>query len=305
MQVVVRQVSGLGNQLFQYAAGVYYAKQLGADVRVAVHPPQASFSFGYARPFLLPQFTIPVPLQPLGIEDRLVLTDKPQFQAAAKAWRAAKRIRVALETVAQRYHFQPDLGVAGARTVYLVGYWQAWRITQAIAPELRDHLRFRQPAEGRNREVLETIRGTQTPVSLHIRRGDYTLAAEGSIALSLDYYRKAIEKVRVRYPDAKFFVFSDDIAWSREHLPADLPAVFVDHNDDMTSHEDLRLMSACSHHIIANSSFSWWGAWLNPAPTKMVIAPKHWLLTPESYFPDLLPPDWTVLDSARKPQAGG
>ena len=87
--------------------------------------------------------------------------------------------------------------------------------------------------------------------------------------------------------------------FARKNLPGGMRQVFVEGNDDHASHEDLRLMAACGHHIIANSSFSWWGPWLNAAPGKVVVAPRHWLLSPESDFADLLPPAWHALDSLR------
>ncbi len=147
--------------------------------------------------------------------------------------------------------------------------------------------------------MLERIGKCTNPVSLHVRRGDYTLAAEGNIALPLDYYTRSISICRERLADPTFFVFSDDIAFARKNLPHDIRAVFIDHNDDASSHEDLRLMSSCRHHIIANSTFSWWGAWLNPRLDKLVVAPKHWYLTQDSYYPELLPPGWILCDTLR------
>jgi len=161
-------------------------------------------------------------------------------------------------------------------------------------------LRLREPATGNNQSLLEQIDAAPVSVSLHVRRGDYTLAAEGNIALPLDYYHRAIDLIRQRFDDPVFFIFSDDIEFARKNLPAGMRQVFVEGNDDLSSHEDLRLMAACQHHIIANSSFSWWGAWLNPSSEKVVVAPRHWLLSPESAFEDLLPPTWYALDSLRK-----
>jgi hypothetical protein len=143
---------------------------------------------------------------------------------------------------------------------------------------------------------MEQIAACRNPVSLHVRRGDYTLAAEGKIALPLSYYASAIAYCQARLEDPTFFVFSDDMEFARANLPGNPRAVFVDHNDDASSHEDLRLMSACRHHIIANSSFSWWGAWLNPRADKIVYAPKYWLLNRDSYFPDLFPASWLLDD---------
>jgi hypothetical protein len=169
-------------------------------------------------------------------------------------------------------------------------------MAQAVEGKLRKELSFRKPPIGHNAEMIDTVLAAEQSVSLHIRRGDYTSAAEGNIALPMDYYERAITAMRERLPKAKFFVFSDDMAFARANLPQGFPAVFVDHNDDYTSHEDLRLMSNCRHHIIANSSFSWWGAWLNPHEDKMVIAPRQWLLKPDSVFPELTPPGWQLFD---------
>jgi hypothetical protein len=133
----------------------------------------------------------------------------------------------------------------------------------------------------------------ETPISLHVRAGDYKTFRGGQRMLPLAYYRQAMETIRERVRKPFFLVFSDDIAYARENLPRGEEMVFVDHNDESNGHEDLRLMSACRHHIIANSTFSWWGAWLNPDPEKLVLAPKVWqnddLVVP---YPDVTPPDW-------------
>jgi hypothetical protein len=84
----------------------------------------------------------------------------------------------------------------------------------------------------------------------------------------------------------------------KENLPRDMSMVFVEHNDSFAAHEDLRLMSSCHHHIIANSTFSWWGAWLSPRSDKMVIAPRHWYLGMDDYYPSLFPPNWVLADVA-------
>ena len=298
MEIVVRQISGLGNQLFQYAAGRYYAKRYQASLRMALDPPKNAHSHGSPRPFLLSQFCIGTPMIPLSAWDRFLLSSKPLLMATAAPLKRALGIKVFQETPAQRYRFLEDLQIPkSVRTLYLVGYWQTYRLVQEVEAELRVDLQFKHLPFGRTLEVLHQIRACACAVSLHIRRGDYTLAAEGNIALPLDYYSRAIQSVRERFSDPVFFVFSDDIAFAHANLPSGLRMVFVDHNDHVSSHEDLRLMSACHHHILANSTFSWWGCWLNPRADKMVIAPKHWLLKSGSYYPDLLPPDWTLIVS--------
>jgi hypothetical protein len=300
MKIVSRQKSGLGNQLFQFAAGLYYARRHGARLVMAIDPPSGQVSHGYARPFLLSHFRIEAQMLPETLGDRLAINDRESLRPIAHALRRSLGIQVVRERPDQRYTFLDDLALAkGTRTVYLVGYWQTHYIPDAIADELRPQLQLRKPPEGRNRELMGQIAQSRTPVSLHIRRGDYTLAAEGNIALPMSYYDRAIAMICERVGDPTFFVFSDDIAFARANLPSGLHTVFVDHNDDHSSHEDLRLMSACRHHIIANSSFSWWGAWLNPRQDKLVFAPKHWLLSAETHFPQLLPPAYLQLDSLR------
>ncbi len=298
MQIVVRQISGLGNQLFQYAAGRYYAKRHGATMRMAIDPLQSAVSHGYPRPFLLPHFQISQRFEEVTALDRFIFTHRPLLKPAAHLWMKTLGIGIVNEPPSRRYSFLRELAIDGrAKTVYLVGYWQTFRLVDAVAGELRAELSFREAARGRDLEVLKQIEGSREPVSLHIRRGDYTLAAEGNRALPVDYYVEAIRRFRERLRNPTFFVFSDDMRFARAHLPGDAPMVFVDHNSAATSYEDLRLMSACRHHILANSTFSWWGAWLNARPDKIVVAPRHWLLTRDSYFPDLLPPEWTLLDT--------
>lgn len=295
MKIVVRQISGLGNQLFQYAAGRYFAERYGASIRIAVDPPRNAVSHGYARPFLLSHFAIPATMSTLTWKERLLLSTKPALRRTIGAVSSLLGTQVVAETAAQRYQFVEDLPVAAnTHTLYLAGYWQAHRFADSIAGALRADLHWKSPASGKNLDRLKRIQDCAAPVSLHVRRGDYTLAAEGNLALPLAYYEAAITHFRQRLHNPVFFVFSDDIAFARANLPKDIQAVFVDHNDDSSAQEDLRLMAACHHHAIANSSFSWWGAWLNPRLDKTVFAPRYWHKRPDSYFPDLLPSDWTL-----------
>jgi hypothetical protein len=265
-------------------------------MEMAIDPPANAVSFGFPRPFLLPHFRVTCPLRQIGAFDRALFAHRPGLKQAAHVLRKALRVEEFTEPVASRYTFLPDLPIAGGvRTLYLGGYWQAAALVDAVADTVRPQLQLRHPARGRNLEILEKIRASRSAVSLHVRRGDYMVPAGGIQPLSMDYYSNAISLVRAQLPDPSFFVFSDDIEFARKNLPDRLNAVFVNHNDDFTSHEDLRLMAACSHHIIANSSFSWWGAWLNPNPTKLVTAPRDWLGRPGTYYPELFPKNWTIV----------
>jgi hypothetical protein len=297
VRIVLRESGGLGNQLFQYAALRYYAKRYGAEMKIAVDPAWNAMCNGYPRPCQLQHFAIQTLMEERSLWDRILCTDKPWLKAVSDPFRKALRVQVWNERITDHFRFLRDLPLQpGVKALFLGGYFQTYLLVEAVEDELRLDLRFVQPAAGKTLEVLELIRGSKHPVSLHVRRGDAVLPVEGKVILPMDYYSEAISFFKRRLADPAFFVFSDDLSFVKENMPRGLKAVFVGHNDTFTAHEDLRLMSACHHHIIANSTFSWWGAWLNPRPDKMVIAPRNWYEGKDSYHPNLCPPDWMLAD---------
>jgi hypothetical protein len=297
VQINIRQTSGLGNQLFQYAAGLFFAERYGARIEVLIEPSERASSYGFPRPFLLSKFRITAPVRQTSKVDRMLFAHKPGLRWVAPVLRKAMGVAEYSEPVSNHYKFQPDLPVGDdVRILYLAGYWQSYRYVEAVEGRLRRELQFCRPAAGKTLELLQRIAATPTAVSLHVRRGDYTLAAESHFAIGASYTERAIAAMQERLPGAVFFVFSDDIAFCRKNLPQGLNAIFVDHNDSYTSYDDIRLMAACHHHIIANSTFSWWGAWLDDRAGKIVMAPRYWQNQPNGYFPDLLPPSWSLID---------
>jgi hypothetical protein len=297
MRIVLRESGGLGNQLFQYAALRYYAKRYAAEMHVAVDPAWNALSHGFPRPCLLQHFSIPVPMEERSLCDRIFLSEKPWLVLASAPFRKIFRIHSFNEPAKDLYRFLRDLPIpAGLRTLYLGGYYENNLMVEEVSELLRQDLTFKQPPEGKTLEVMEKIRQSETPVSIHVRRGDATLPVEGKVVLQTGYYANAIALIKERCSNPKFFVFSDDIPFVKESLPLDSSTVFVDHNDAFTAHDDLRLMSSCHSHIIANSTFSWWGAWLNPRLDKTVISPRHWWLWKDNYYPELFPRDWILDD---------
>ncbi len=294
MQVVVRQTSGLGNQLFQYAAGRYLAKKLGAALRIAHELPHNLAIHSFPRPVMLQKFAITAPIGSVNRFDRLVLSTQPRYALPSRLLRKAARVQVIREAADAFLFHHPFPVIKGTRLVYLLGYWQAHSIVAAVAPELRREFRLREQPGERTRLMADQIAAAPMPVSVHFRRGDYlTVFGEHSI-LSSDYYEAAMARMRARFPNCSFFIFSDDAAYAREWAADRAGCVVVDHNDATTAHEDLWLMSTCRHHIIANSTFSWWGAWLNPRADKCVTAPSEWLgfATAETH---IAPTDWTLI----------
>jgi hypothetical protein len=292
MKITLQQKSGLGNQLFQYAAGLYFARKYEAQLEIIRESEERAVSFGHPRPFLLSKFRITANVRERNGWDRLVCS------TAAYKRPLALPARLVSGTVLHKPHFNtdwifvPDLPVTSmTRNIYIDGYFQAHQYAQTTEKQLRGELTLREAATGRNLEMQEQIHACESPVSLHVRRGDYTKIYGGRDALPVTYYQNAISAMAKHISDPTFFVFSDDIAFCRENLPIGPRYVFVDHNGQADAHEDLRLMSSCRHHIMANSSFSWWGAWLNPNPDKIVLAPSRWL-DPTVPHTNLLPPSW-------------
>ena len=289
MKILLAQSGGVGNQLFQYANALFFSQQLGVPFEVLEEPETSLRRHGF--PIMLPKFCVRAPIRPMSRWDRLMFSRVKRNQLIAKPARALSRNQVLFPEHFIRYSFPEELRLdALTRNLYLFGYLQSHRIPDAIEPELREHLALRDAPTGKNRDLLQQIKDAESPVSLHVRRGDYTRMHGGKDALPLTYQRNAIEAIRRRVANPTFFVFSDDLPYCRKHLPDHVKTVFVDHNDALNSHEDLRLMAACQHNIIANSSFSWWGAWLNSNPGKIVCAPSIW--RDEAISKQILPPDW-------------
>ncbi len=287
---------GLGNQLFQYAAGRALASQYGGSLRIACEHPSKQLTHGLPRPVLLQRFAVEGVVAEKTKLDRLVLSLKPRFAVASKITRAALCAEVIREEP-PKYLFHPEIKVAPrTKMAYFVGYWQSHRFANSIERELREEFRLRTPPSGKNLAVANQIQSTRVPISVHLRRGDYATAYGSSVMLSMDYYACALKQMRDFAAECTFFVFSDDATFAHEWVGGRSNFVVVDHNTgEHVAHEDMRLMSLCRHHIIANSTFSWWGAWLNRNPDKRVIAPARWLGY-ETRKTDLLPDNWRVLD---------
>ncbi|MDD7304508.1 MAG: alpha-1,2-fucosyltransferase [Bacteroidaceae bacterium] len=181
--------------------------------------------------------------------------------------------------------------------IYFKGFYQSERFFADIAPQVRQAFRFSDAlASDQTRQLLLRIDAEPNAVSLHVRRGDYQQTkfynSMGRVCTSR-YYVDAVDRMRSHVPDAHFYVFSDDIQWVRSHIPIE-EAVYVDFNQDADSWQDMLLMSRCHHNIICNSSFSWWGAWLNAYADKRVIAPSVWCANAPT--PDILPDAWDRIE---------
>ena len=282
-RIISRLFGGAGNQLFQYAAGRALADRLCCELVLDSRYVAGSADrgdcfehFGNAR------FRRDDDLPPA----------KSDGAVRYGLWRKFGRD--------PKFHREAGLGFDARffdlpTNTYLHGYWQSEKYFEEIAEQLRSDLRFTTELDSANAEMATQIASANTPVALHVRRGDYV--APGSYAAcSPAYYRAATDLLAEKLgSDLTCFVISNDPAWARENLDLGQETVVVDLNDEMTGHFDLYLMSLCAHTVIANSTFSWWGAWLNSHPDKLVIAPKDWFAKDNLSNPDICPDDWLRL----------
>lgn len=185
--------------------------------------------------------------------------------------------------------FQPQiLELADA---YVEGYWQSERYFMDIRDCILRKIHFEQCMDVQNRKLLETVRSSNS-VSIHVRRGDYTSRdlrkLYGGICTA-EYYKKAIRLIAERVENPKFIFFSNDMDWVRKKFGMK-QAVYADWNHGESDYYDMYLMSQCRHNVVANSSFSWWGAWLNENSNKIVISPARWFRSMEA--PDTVCREW-------------
>ena len=210
-----------------------------------------------------------------------------------REWQSRRQKVTVVRNRASR--FDPSV-LSAPRDAYLDGYWQSEQYFLDAAERIRADFTFPAPADDRNADLLKKIRETPSAVSVHVRRGDYASDAKTNAyhgLMGVDHYRRACAVIREAVDSPEYFVFSDDPAWCRGNLELE-GATFVDWNTGPTSWEDMRLMSTCRHHILANSSFSWWGAWLSKEEG-VTVAPRRWFLTPDNNTKDLLPSHWLSL----------
>jgi hypothetical protein len=323
--VVTRLSGGLGNQLFQYAAGRSLAHQSGARLVIDAtaftlpveprkfalgpYPIDADVRYdGYAYEPVRPTLRFPRPVgfpeRPDGPLDAIMYILGKRGGAADRIvralWRLAHRASggAGLAAFAERsYDYDPRFAHLGRRT-YLVGYWQSYRYFDDVHDLIRRETTLPRPPDHENLRWLTQIRQSNS-VCVHVRRGDYLLprAFDHHGVCSEDYYRCAIHLIEQRVSDPRFFVFSDDLDWCRGRFSGANVAL-VDANSADAAHDELRLMASCRHHIIANSSLSWWGAWLARHDDQIVVGPDPWF-TELRRTPDLYPPNWLAVPRDR------
>ena len=298
--IITQLLGGLGNQMFQYAAGRRLAHDHGLELKL-----DASILLDHSpgrhhvnRHFDLDLFDI-----------------APVFASPNERWRYNARglprpvrlLRRLLWPLSRRsaciepsFRYQPDLCQRAEPPAYLAGLWQSWRYFHPIEEVIRRDFTFRQSLPPQSAALTEAL-GQPGSVCLNVRRGDF-VSVPGTAAclgfVGLDYYRAATEFIRSRGGvPARYFVFSDDLDWCRRELVwLGDEATFVEHTHAGPKFGHyLHLMSLANHFIIPNSTFAWWAAWLSQVPSKNVIAPQKWFSDSKIDTDDLCPESWIRL----------
>lgn len=269
--VIVEVTGGLGNQMFQYAL-YRRLKQMGKDAALDLSFYKTKQSL---RRFELDIFQVPYEIAPkreiLKLRGNVSNACRVERMITGRIYRNKKIYTEDLDQGYQPVVFDLD-------PCYLSGYWQNEKYFRPIREELLREFQFPKCAESDNQDILENIRKSNA-VSVHVRRGDYLHAANSRLYEGIctkDYYRRAIAYMKDNLENPVFYFFTDDPEWTKRHLCQE-GMIVVQHDIGKPDYYDMYLMSQCKAHILANSTFSWWGAWLDSNEDKVVMSPTRWL----------------------------
>ncbi len=288
-RVVSRLNGGLGNQMFQYAFG----RALAARMNARFYVETGMLNNDPLRSFALSGFRISAETIDSIDLKREILWPYPLLRRLRWLPTLPGFLRYLAE---KNFNFDPDIAEVN-ESVCVDGYWQSPKYFEAQAAILRQEFQLAAPITAVRQQIATQISSVNA-ISVHVRRGDYaanphTQAFHGLCPAS--WYEEAMFEMAQSVDLPHFFVFSDDPAWSRDNISGPWPIHFIEIQPDGRDFEDMHLISLCQHHIIANSSFSWWGAWLNQKPRKRVIAPHRWFAQAIHDTRDLLPEGWQRL----------
>lgn len=289
---IVNIIGGLGNQMFQYAFYLALKERYDESIKLDILDfDEYELHNGYE-------------LERIFSVSEQYCTKRERVDTYDGSGHILKKIQRKLflnkklgivERRLDEYCYKPFLFGSANCNLYYKGYWQSYKYFNSVEGIIREKFVFPKMDGYDNLNIVSKIKGNTT-VSLHVRRGDYINHPTLGGVCDLAYYASAIQEIRDKVKNPLFVVFSNDITWCKNNLNL-LNAEYVDWNSGSNSFRDLQLMSLCEHNIIANSSFSWWGAWLNINSDKIVICPERWIANKNT--DDLIPESWIRL-SARK-----
>ena len=284
--IIIKLRGGLGNQMFQYAAGMSLSSKLKTNIlidlswyenieRGVTHRSYDLGGFEFEQKFIKPQDYI---LQSSGLMKRIISPTKPYVG----------------EYIEPSFNYNKNFFNIKNNTL-IEGYFQSEKYFIKIRKDLLKLFKIKNTSSKKSNQIINQAHDCKS-ISLHVRRGDY-ISNKNAVQFhgftNENYYKKAISLMNSRVDNPKYFIFSDDIKWVKNnfHLPEE--SIFVSHNK--SGLEDMRIMVECKHNIIANSSFSWWSAWLGNIRGRVVIAPKTWLNDADTDTSDVIPERWIAI----------
>jgi len=289
--IVVKLMGGLGNQMFQYAIGRALAEQHKSKLYL-------DHSFLEDRTPKTDYFTFRnYELIAFGIDNRLSEFTGNMFGLRQSRFKKQLSKIWKFKTITDNILIKSDTSLLN-NNLYLDDYFQSEKYFAQYKNLIREVFTFKESSIEKNKILIEKIKATKNSVALHVRRGDYLIISDGKFhqVCDSDYYHLALKIISERIPNPTIFIFSaDDPEWPQKKLNIFCTNYIVGNsNTGILGFENMRLMSLCDHNIIANSSFSWWGAWLNENPKKIVIAPKKWFADSQKNEEtiDLIPKEW-------------
>jgi hypothetical protein len=285
--MIITEINGgLGNQLFQYAAGLSLAEKHQTQLKINVDFKQADTS----RTLGLSHFNI-------FIESATPEEIKHYSPTSILFKKILSYLPLALQKFykERQFSYQPDFEKLGPN-VYLKGYWQSERYFSTIATQVKDIFTLQPHFYSNILPLIEEIKQTES-VSIHVRKGDYLLHPYSDYYATLEsaYYNNALAALQDNLPQLKLYVFTDDPKWVKENLALPILYTLISGVQTRSMYEDFQAMLSCKYHIIANSSFSWWTAWLSAREGKKVVAPKEWFKNGPSDTADLIPKSWLIV----------
>ncbi|MGE3549661.1 MAG: glycosyltransferase [Geobacter sp.] len=293
--IIVRLIGGLGNQMFQYALGRTISLMHNVPLKLDV----SEFASYKLRKYSLQHFDI--------VEKIATELDLRAFSSDAKPISVNNEVPYYLKPIVEQqgHNFDPNIFKLNP-PAYLKGYWQSEKFFVSIKDIIKKDFTIK-PFNSNYHKYLESQISSSDSIAIHIRRGDYvsnpeTWSYHG--VCPIEYYTDSLKLIECQIENPTIFVFSDDPAWVKLHIKFVYPTVYVESCGTEYDAIELWLISRCKHQIIANSTFSWWGAWLNTNPNKIVCAPERWFAIAHKNTDDLIPNDWQkVACKASRPDA--
>ena len=281
--IIIKLQGGLGNQMFQYAMGRSLSLR---------HKTLLKFDSSYLKSANQSGRFLEIDAFKIKIEETTKNEIARYCGTRPKIFDRLRRDNHKKHIIETPDAFNPK--IIEKSDGYFEGHWNSEKYFKDHENAIRWDFKLKNPLSPKAQEMQQEIANSKNAVSVHIRRGDYVSIqkiADVHGTLPMSYYETACDKILANAPDAKFFISSDDITWAKENFPKKYNATFLS-SPELPNAEEMILMSACEHNIIANSTYSWWSAWLNQNQEKIVIAPKQWYRDPKKENPNLIPQSW-------------